>query len=110
MGLLLDVFVVEGESVRLTNAVEHGVDRDRYPPVVQHGFFAGPALEPAPHIGRRPSTARTSRLFVRGDIRTIHVHSASMGSVFLAIRSEEHTSELQSQSNIVCRLLLEKKK
>src|SRR2546430_8971526 len=27
-----------------------------------------------------------------------------------AARSEEHTSELQSQSNIVCRLLLEKKK
>src|SRR5256886_10905582 len=26
-----------------------------------------------------------------------------------AVRSEEHTSELQSQSNIVCRLLLEKK-
>src|SRR2546430_11322974 len=29
---------------------------------------------------------------------------------FLAARSEEHTSELQSQSNLVCRLLLEKKK
>src|SRR2546430_13699593 len=28
----------------------------------------------------------------------------------LALRSEEHTSELQSQSNLVCRLLLEKKK
>src|SRR2546430_10858588 len=28
----------------------------------------------------------------------------------LAQRSEEHTSELQSQSNLVCRLLLEKKK
>src|SRR2546430_7975434 len=28
----------------------------------------------------------------------------------LAARSEEHTSELQSQSNLVCRLLLEKKK
>src|SRR5688572_32254647 len=28
----------------------------------------------------------------------------------LPIRSEEHTSELQSQSNLVCRLLLEKKK
>src|SRR2546430_5652563 len=27
-----------------------------------------------------------------------------------AIRSEEHTSELQSQSNLLCRLLLEKKK
>src|SRR3989475_3573180 len=28
----------------------------------------------------------------------------------VATRSEEHTSELQSQSNLVCRLLLEKKK
>src|SRR2546427_4907444 len=28
----------------------------------------------------------------------------------LPMRSEEHTSELQSQSNLVCRLLLEKKK
>src|SRR5688572_31435449 len=30
--------------------------------------------------------------------------------LFLKYRSEEHTSELQSQSNLVCRLLLEKKK
>src|SRR2546430_6851765 len=29
---------------------------------------------------------------------------------FTTHRSEEHTSELQSQSNLVCRLLLEKKK
>src|SRR2546430_7336714 len=32
-------------------------------------------------------------------------HSSHVG----ILRSEEHTSELQSQSNIVCRLLLEKK-
>src|SRR2546427_9459513 len=30
--------------------------------------------------------------------------------IHIAPRSEEHTSELQSQSNLVCRLLLEKKK
>src|SRR5688572_31420480 len=30
-------------------------------------------------------------------------------SVVRSLRSEEHTSELQSQSNLVCRLLLEKK-
>src|SRR2546430_3120287 len=30
--------------------------------------------------------------------------------IFFMRRSEEHTSELQSQSNLVCRLLLEKKK
>src|SRR5256886_8434625 len=32
-----------------------------------------------------------------------------VGAILL-VRSEEHTSELQSQSNLVCRLLLEKKK
>src|SRR2546430_5326911 len=32
------------------------------------------------------------------------------GGVGAELRSEEHTSELQSQSNLVCRLLLEKKK
>src|SRR2546430_10772815 len=35
---------------------------------------------------------------------------AIMDSDFDVVRSEEHTSELQSQSNLVCRLLLEKKK
>src|SRR2546430_7741139 len=36
-------------------------------------------------------------------------HHPGIGLERLA-RSEEHTSELQSQSNLVCRLLLEKKK
>src|SRR2546430_5145310 len=35
----------------------------------------------------------------------------ALSSLILVVyRSEEHTSELQSQSNLVCRLLLEKKK
>src|SRR2546427_6908678 len=34
----------------------------------------------------------------------------SIQNARLLLRSEEHTSELQSQSNLVCRLLLEKKK
>src|SRR5436190_2879185 len=33
-----------------------------------------------------------------------------LGHLVLALRSEEHTSELQSHSDLVCRLLLEKKK
>ena len=32
------------------------------------------------------------------------------GGVVAQVRSEEHTSELQSHSDLVCRLLLEKKK
>src|SRR2546427_4453273 len=34
----------------------------------------------------------------------------ALGGIGTPERSEEHTSELQSQSNLVCRLLLEKKK
>src|SRR2546430_10451245 len=41
-----------------------------------------------------------SMLIRRSDVRKVIRHK----------RSEEHTSELQSQSNLVCRLLLEKKK
>src|SRR2546430_13351089 len=41
----------------------------------------------------------------------VAVPSCDLRTVVLgASRSEEHTSELQSQSNLVCRLLLEKKK
>src|SRR2546430_7040046 len=38
------------------------------------------------------------------------LHPGVQRAVRGAERSEEHTSELQSQSNLVCRLLLEKKK
>src|SRR5206468_10144701 len=38
-----------------------------------------------------------------------HQHRGK-GQVRIAGRSEEHTSELQSRSDLVCRLLLEKKK
>src|SRR2546430_9703119 len=36
--------------------------------------------------------------------------AVSVSLALYGVRSEEHTSELQSQSNLVCRLLLEKKK
>src|SRR2546427_5888812 len=40
----------------------------------------------------------------------VHIQGAYSGQwQHLGCRSEEHTSELQSQSNLVCRLLLEKK-
>src|SRR2546427_5737620 len=45
----------------------------------------------------RGSLARMTRKMIPRTTRTV-------------ARSEEHTSELQSQSNLVCRLLLEKKK
>src|SRR2546430_12632053 len=43
-------------------------------------------------------------------LQDVVLHRALQLAPRHALRSEEHTSELQSQSNLVCRLLLEKKK
>src|SRR2546430_13040243 len=43
-------------------------------------------------------------------LRRLFSFSGAVCTIGLTLRSEEHTSELQSQSNLVCRLLLEKKK
>src|SRR2546430_9597800 len=50
---------------------------------------------------------------VGGGVDVLHIPAGTGGEACGDVglrRSEEHTSELQSQSNIVCRLLLEKKK
>src|SRR2546430_17718097 len=66
-------------------------------PICEHcvGFFARPFLEQL-------------QLGLAHDQRD-HDLDDRVAALLLA-RSEEHTSELQSQSNLVCRLLLEKKK
>src|SRR2546430_3134960 len=51
----------------------------------------------------RAPTSRRPRVVRNPDV-------ASLARARSLERSEEHTSELQSQSNLVCRLLLEKKK
>src|SRR5205085_9888366 len=43
-------------------------------------------------------------------LKGLRKHYEQFHGVKVSDRSEEHTSELQSQSNLVCRLLLEKKK
>src|SRR5688572_32464765 len=43
-------------------------------------------------------------------LRPLPVERVDYNRKIASTRSEEHTSELQSQSNLVCRLLLEKKK
>src|SRR5256885_4106488 len=62
----------------------------------------------------RRGRARAERVFF--DTRGAHAHTAAhrgherATDRAPAARSEEHTSELQSPCNLVCRLLLEKKK
>src|SRR2546430_6686229 len=55
--------------------------------------------------GGQPRVGGTIEGGGQGTLRETADASGAIGN-----RSEEHTSELQSQSNLVCRLLLEKKK
>src|SRR5438046_4764145 len=58
------------------------------------------------HLVRLLCPRNQSHLRHDVDGRLLHDDAAAV----LGIRSEEHTSELQSLTNLVCRLLLEKKK
>src|SRR2546428_6111343 len=61
---------------------------------------AGPAVADGPAAARGQRTA----------FGNLWAGCASTGPADFRKRSEEHTSELQSRSDLVCRLLLEKKK
>src|SRR5690606_41195719 len=75
-----------------------------------------PEREPA--LAGRHRGGRAARGAARHERRIPRVAHRAVGGVLVrrahgelvAIRSEEHTSELQSRENLVCRLLLEKKK
>src|SRR5256885_6105932 len=60
----------------------------------------GDPADRLPAHARRPAQPRAARLRARRQLQLVSVQR----------RSEEHTSELQSPCNLVCRLLLEKKK
>src|SRR5207248_3383477 len=52
----------------------------------------------------------SSRLILGSHLDTVPNAGAYDGTLGVVLRSEEHTSELQSPYDLVCRLLLEKKK
>src|SRR5438046_3314211 len=56
-----------------------------------------------------PPGQTTETVVVNAEPPALQTQDASVGQV-IGERSEEHTSELQSLTNLVCRLLLEKKK
>src|SRR2546430_5059964 len=63
-------------------------------------------------LPQRSQIGGSTRPTARRPTMPVYIHRAMRGMFHTntPTRSEEHTSELQSQSNLVCRLLLEKKK
>ena len=68
-------------------------------------------LDSARSVDQVGAEERVSRLFKRSVKKESKLTALKMAlSMIDLTRSEEHTSELQSQAYLVCRLLLEKKK
>src|SRR3712207_7749813 len=69
---------------------------------------------PNPEHHLRAGMSGTVRVLNNGNSRQLlapyRAVTEQMGEYYVYVRSEEHTSELQSRQYLVCRLLLEKKK
>src|SRR5256886_12069490 len=109
----------EGSAFGIVMAVtEADADpRRRASQIIVPSDAPGIQIEPVPTLGHRGRGWTTHCEVTYTDVRVPAGNLlGERGSGFLIAqkrlgpRSEEHTSELQSQSNLVCRLLLEKKK
>src|SRR2546427_5949608 len=79
--------------------------RDGFKPTSPHSLD-GMRIEPPPSLACATGTRPAATAAAEPPLEPPGERLVSQG----LRRSEEHTSELQSQSNLVCRLLLEKKK
>src|SRR5207253_6832749 len=92
------------------------------PPIKEGCRIQAAETDSSMHAGTEELRLRVQQLSLREQIERNHfllmrlnaasarlIQSIEAGDVFDAIRSEEHTSELQSRGHLVCRLLLEKK-
>src|SRR5688572_33410885 len=117
---LLSLIVI---AAALTVVEQAGLKSRLY---AQQSATASASAQSATADKQAPSTLRSSDLaglrlrgigpatmsgrFVDMDVVESNPYIMYVASATGGMRSEEHTSELQSQSNLVCRLLLEKKK
>src|SRR2546427_2942302 len=93
----------------------HAIIRQRCPVCFQGAMFRGRFEMSATcpvcgHRFEREPGFFQGAMYVSYGIGIVYIGVLAILANAFLVRSEEHTSELQSQSNLVCRLLLEKKK
>src|SRR5690606_41481702 len=86
-------------------------------PIYEKHKIMNDAGKPRPTLkpdATAPAIVKLLERFSEADIKPMQLlpfaHELNIKTKPYTIRSEEHTSELQSRENLVCRLLLEKKK
>src|SRR5690606_41774787 len=102
------VFLPSGHPRRL-----HSFPTRRSSDLIDRGVVDGLTMGSASLAGGLSAWLRTAQNgYVRTYGLTLVIGIVALAAIvfFGQLRSEEHTSELQSRENLVCRLLLEKKK
>src|SRR5207302_8228142 len=96
---------MQAVRMRFFSGVVHGNDGSK-------NFRGWPAIERIRKFLTCPSGEQIQFISLRPflDLPRAHQDFLVANVSGLPVRSEEHTSELQSRENLVCRLLLEKKK
>src|SRR2546430_4095973 len=79
-------------------------------PIVLSPVSAQKAFHPEGEVAVARAASAKGHLMMLSTVATASIEDVTAARGSPVWRSEEHTSELQSQSNLVCRLLLEKKK
>src|SRR5688572_15427003 len=107
---LLELKETKKELARLQRAVAKtlAAQKARYAAVKRSRANAAAIIRRAAADQRR--LAKEINSLIARQVSRGNIPSRFNGTMRWPMRSEEHTSELQSQSNLVCRLLLEKKK
>src|SRR5207248_11574076 len=80
-----------------------------YTTLFRSGLFAAADAPPLPHVDHHRNLMVPERVEEILEVGLVDAHRGNRSHDGLS-RSEEHTSELQSPYDLVCRLLLEKKK
>src|SRR5690606_40508304 len=86
-------------------------DQLKFELVSRNQFYTPQELVPNYDLREKPINGFYKMTFEVVDIQHIYNKCKEKNvEIYFNLRSEEHTSELQSRENLVCRLLLEKKK
>src|SRR5439155_10592891 len=116
-----NAYPVKGLFVQSTNPVMSDPNRDRVQEMFRHLelgvaieiFMSGTALEcdiVLPETSFYEHAEIRNGMWLGPEVILCQPVVAPLGEAKPRVRSEEHTSELQSRGHLVCRLLLEKKK
>src|SRR2546422_7426390 len=109
---IVGIALAHGLALSIAVNAFGGISGAHFNPALSLGLFVTkrlPLMSVGPYIVAQLLGATAAALICRVTFPVDAINQGQLGIPLPAVRSEEHTSELQSRLHLVCRLLLEKK-